>query len=348
MTGAAPAVDLRSDTVTRPTRAMRGAMAEAEVGDDALDGDPTARRLEARVAELLGKERALFFPSGTMANQTALALLAAPSTEVVVDADAHVFHYEEAAAAALSGIQLRPVQSDEGRLRPEDVAGAIRPDEEHLPRTAAVALENTHMASGGRALGPSAIDAVAAVARSHEVGMHLDGARLWNASVALGASPERLAEAADTVMVSLSKGLGAPVGSILAGTEETMERAWRIRHRLGGQMRQIGGLAAAALYALDHHRHRLSRDHDRARDLAAGLDELSGVRVVRPETNVVMVDLPDGPDPPVLLEALRRREVGMIPFGPGRIRAVTHLDVDDGDVRKAVEAFGAALSELRG
>lgn len=342
-------VDLRSDTVTRPTPAMREAMAGAEVGDDLLDGDPTTRRLEDRVAGLLGKERGLFFPSGTMANQSALAVLAAPATEVILEAGAHIFHYEEAAAARLSGLQLRPVPAPDGMLTADAVEDAIRPSSPYVLPTSAVALENTHLASGGRVMPVEELEAVADVAAERGIPVHLDGARLWHAARASDEAPARLAEPADTVMVALSKGLGAPVGSVLAGPAGVIEKAWRVRRRFGGGMRQSGVLAAAGLHALDHHRDRLDEDHGHAGRLARGLRGVPGIRPVPPETNVVMIDLEDGvPGPDALLAALGSRGVRMIRFGPRRLRAVTHLDVDGAGVDRAVEAFRDAVEEAGG
>lgn len=341
-------VDLRSDTVTRPTDAMRQSMARAEVGDDTLDGDPTTRRLEERVAGLLGKEEALFFPSGIMANQAALAVLAPPGTEVVVEARAHVFNYEEAAAARMSGIQLRPVRTADGILRAPDVRRAIRPDSPYVLQTSVVALENTHMGSGGRVVPLDDIRTVASVAAERDVSLHLDGARLWHAAVASGEPLRELAAPADTVMVSLSKGLGAPVGSMLAGSSRTMEAVWRVRRRFGGGMRQTGILAAAALHALEHHRERLVDDHRNARRLADGLEGISAIRVTPPETNAVMVELSSEKlDPEHVLEGLRRQGVRLTRFGPRRLRAVTHLDVDGKDVEKAVTAFEEVLAGAR-
>ena len=230
-----PVVDLRSDTVTRPTPAMREVIAGAEVGDDALGDDPTTRQLEEVVAELLGKERALLFPTGLMANQTALAVLGRWGGEVVLEAGAHVLNYEDGAAAALSGIQLRAVPTPDGLLTPELLRPAIHPPALHLPRTCAVAVENTHLESGGRVMPLDTAAEVAEVAREHGVGVHLDGARLWNACAASGHAPTDYASHADTVMVSLSKALGCPVGSVLAGDAVVMEEAWRVRRRLGGR-----------------------------------------------------------------------------------------------------------------
>ncbi len=337
---AADLVDLRSDTVTRPSPAMRRAMAEAEVGDDALRDDPTVQRLEATVAELLGKEAALFFPSGIMANQTALAVWAEPGTEVIVDADAHIVHWEEGAAAALSGLQLRPVASDRGLLDPDAVRRAIRPASPYLPRTALVALENTHLASGGRIVPVERLHALGEVARDAGLPVHLDGARLWHACTETGVPPAEFARAADTVMVALSKGLGAPVGSVLAGPAEVIERAWRVRRRFGGAMRQAGVLAAAGIYALDHHREALVEDHARARTLAEAFAELQGMRVPSPETNVVLVECDAGEDvAKELLSFLRNRRILMSEFGPSTIRAVTHRDVDSRGITRVLAAL---------
>jgi len=342
----APVVDLRSDTVTRPTREMRAAIAEAEVADDLLDGDPTTRRLEARVAELLGKERALFFPSGVMANQAALAVLAEPGTEVVLEAGAHIFHYEEGAAARLSGVQLRPVPTPDGLLTAGAVRSAIRPPSPYVIRTSAVVLENTHLSSGGRVHPLDEQRRIRSVAAERGLPIHLDGARLWHAAVATGAGLADLAEPADTVMVSLSKGLGAPVGSVLAGPGEVIEAAWRVRRRFGGGMRQTGVLAAAGLHALGHHLDRLGADHDNARRLARGVAEIPGIDAAAPETNIVFVEITgEGIDGDVVLGALEDRGVLLIRFGPRRLRAVTHRDVDAAGIDRAVEALADAVGE---
>lgn len=342
-------VDLRSDTVTRPTRAMREAMMDAPVGDDVLDHDPTTRRLEERIADLLGKEAGLFFPSGIQANQTALAVQGRPGTEVLLEAGAHIFNYEEGAGAVLSGVQLRPVPTPDGLLTPELVKEAIRPPSPYVHPTSLVSLENTHNSAGGRILPLEQARAVTRVAREAGLPVHLDGARLWHASVATGHPPHLLADVADTVMVCLSKGLGAPVGSLLAGPGEVMERAWRVRRRLGGGMRQSGVLAAAGLHALDNHLERLEEDHRRARELAAGVAEIPGMRVVEPDTNIVMIDV-ENPEVevPRLLERLRAREVLMVQFGPRRLRAVTHLDVDDEGIERALGAMEEIVEELGG
>lgn len=339
-------IDLRSDTVTRPTKAMRDAMASAPVGDDTLDGDPTTRRLETRVAALLGKERALLFPSGIMANQTALSVLSAPGTEVVLEATAHILEYEEGAAAQLSGLQLRPVATVDGVMTPDDVAAAIRDPSPYLPRTSVLTIENTHMGSGGRVQPRDAVEGAARVARERGVAVHLDGARLWHASVASGDSPAELARPADTVMVSLSKGLGAPVGSMLAGPAPVMEEAWRVRRRFGGGMRQSGVLAAAGIHALDHHLDRMEEDHRRARDLAERLGDLPGVTVTAPETNVVLLDLGNDARRERALEILEDRGVRLSRLGPGKLRAVPHLDIDDDAVDRAVEIMAEVLGEM--
>lgn len=324
-------------------------MARAEVGDDVLDGDPTTRALEDKVAALLGKERALFFPSGIQANQTALAVHGRPGTEVVLEADAHIFHYEEAAAAVLSGVQLRPVATPDGILTAERVEKALRTKARYSPSTSLVAVENTHNSAGGKILPLETAREIARLAWEAGVAVHMDGARLWNACVASGTALHEYAAAADTVMVSLSKGLGAPVGSLLAGSSEIMERAWRVRRRLGGAMRQSGILAAAGLFALEHHLHLLEEDHRRARLLTTGWADLPGLQVQAPETNIVMVDiLLPGVGAQELVEALKSEGVWVAPFGPRRIRAVTHLDLDDGGVEQAVRAMERVLARLSG
>ncbi len=337
-------IDLRSDTVTKPSPEMRRAMAEAEVGDDVLDGDPTTRRLEARIAGLLGTEDALFFPSGTQANQTGIALLTRPGTELLIEADAHLVHYELAGVATLSGVQIRPVRTPDGLLEPELLRRALRPASPHLPRATALAVENTHNAAGGRVLRPEAMDGVVAAARAAGLPVHLDGARLWNAAAALGVPPERLARGADTVMVSVSKGLGCPVGSCLRFRKDLRPRAWEIRKRLGGGMRQSGILAAAALYALDQNLPRIAEDHANAKRLAELLSDCPAVRPSAPETNIVMLDLVrDGDSSQTVIPRLAQAGVLVVSFGPRRLRAVTHLDVTRADVDRAARLVVEAL-----
>ncbi len=345
MTHFAP-VDLRSDTVTRPTPAMRRAMADAEVGDDVLDGDPTVRRLEARTCEILGKERALFFPSGTMANQAAVWLLAERGTEVLLDAGAHLVHWEHAGLAALAGVQIRPVAPAAGRLVFDAAAlsAAIRPASPHAPRASLVCAEDTHNGAGGVVTTPDALGEIAAVARAAGLPLHLDGARLWNAAVAMNAEPAAFARHAETVMVAFSKGLGAPVGAVLAGSADAMRDAWVVRKRMGGGMRQAGILAAAALHGLDHHYATLADDHARAQAIADAVDGAGGASVVQPQTNIVMVDLPA----PVAGDvAARAAEVGvrLSVWSPSRVRMVTHLDVDDAGARRAGDVVARALED---
>ena len=338
------AIDLRSDTVTQPSPGMRRAMAEAEVGDDVLDGDPTTRKLEARIAELLGTEDALFFPSGSQANQTGIWLVSEPGTELLIEANAHLIHYEMAGVAALSGAQIRPVTTPDGLLTPELVRAALRPASVHVPRITALALENTHNLAGGRVLDVAAVDGLIQTARGAGLAVHLDGARLWNAAAATGLTPARLAQGADTVMVSISKALGCPVGSCLGLRKEKRARAWEIRKRLGGGMRQSGILAAAGLYALDHNLDRIAEDHANAKRFAEVLSDSSTVRPTKPDSNIVMVDLQQGG---VTAEAASARlasaGVRMSAYGPKRLRAVMHLDVSRSDVERAAHIILATL-----
>lgn len=337
-------IDLRSDTVTRPSAAMRRAMADAEVGDDVLDGDPTTRRLEQRIAELLGTEDALFFPSGTQANQTGVALLTRPGTELLLEANAHLVHYEMAGVAALSGVQIRPIATPDGLLSGALVAAALRAPSPHVPRASAVAVENTHNAAGGRVLDAAAVDGVMAAARAAGLPVHVDGARIWNAAAAAGVAPARLCRGAETVMVSVSKGLGCPVGSCLGLRASERSRAWEIRKRLGGGMRQSGILAAAALYALDHNVSRIGEDHANANRLAELLGDHPAIRPSVPETNIVMLDLVREQDSAeTILPVLARAGLRVVPFGPRRLRAVTHLDVSRADVERAAAILRESL-----
>ena len=338
------AIDLRSDTVTRPSAAMRRAMAEAEVGDDVLEHDPTTLRLEERVAALLGKDAALFFPSGTQANQSGIRLLSKPGTELLLEANAHLLHYEIAGLADLSRVQVRPVQTPDGVLTAELLRASVRAPSPHVPRLSAIAIENTHNAAGGKVMPVAVADGVGALARELGLPLHLDGARIWNAATALGVPPARLAAPATTVMVSLSKGLGCPVGSCLAFPEAAREEVWEIRKRLGGGMRQSGILTAAGLYALDHNLARIPEDHANAKRLAAGLEGHPAVRMIPPETNILIVDLlREGDTSDTVIAKLASRGVLVTSFGPRRLRAVTHLDVSESDIRRAIGIIADVL-----
>jgi threonine aldolase len=336
-------IDLRSDTVTRPTAAMRQAIATADVGDDERDGDPTMRRLEERVATLLGKDGALFFPSGCMGNQAAIWTHVTPGTEILLDADAHVIHWEVAGAAALSGVQIRPVQPTGAVMSADDLSAAIRPRSRYSPAPSLVCVENTHNSAGGKVTSAADLIAIRRVAQAHGLPVHMDGARLWNASIASGTPLAQLAAAADTVMVAFSKGLGAPVGAMVAGPAALMERLWMARKLFGGALRQSGILAAAALHALDHHMDRLAEDHANAARLAAALDGVAGTRVAAPDTNIVMVDVAPGTDVDRVLAAAEAQGVLGSAWSRTRIRLVTHLDVSRQDCERAADVFAAAL-----
>ncbi len=338
-------LDLRSDTVTQPSAAMRAAMASAEVGDDVLDGDPTTRALECEVAELLGKEAALFFPTGSMANQAALWVLTTPGTEVLLDADAHIVHWEMAGAAALAGVQIRAVRGASLVMTAAELHDAIRVPSAHAPETSLVCVENTHNGAGGVVTPLEELQQLQQVARALGVPMHMDGARLWNAHVATGSSLAELSACADSVMVSFSKGLGAPVGAALAGTRETITRAHRARKRLGGGMRQSGILAAAARFGLAHHMSGLAQDHANARTLAAALDGVEGARVVKPHTNIVMLDLPV-PCATALVAEAATLGVRISGWTHTRVRAVTHRDASSAQIEAAAPRLAEAVSRV--
>ena len=337
--------DLRSDTVTRPTPAMRQAMAEAEVGDDVYREDPTVQRLEQRTAALLGKPAALFVPSGTMANEIALLCHCQRGDEVLAGVAAHCSDFESGAAAAWSGVQFRVVGTD-GLFTAAEVEQAIRPAAYYLPRTRLVVVENTHNMSGGRLFPPDEVARIVATARAHGLRCHLDGARLWNAAVAAGRSEAELAAGFDTVTVCFSKGLGAPVGSALCAEADTIERALRFRKMLGGGMRQAGVLAAAALHALEHHRARLAEDHAAARRLGAALGVLPDVETGTVETNMVNVGLPV--PAAAVIERARQRGVLISATGPRRLRLVTHLDVTGPRFDEVIAAMVEAVREACG
>ena len=338
---AAHVIDLRSDTVTRPTPAMRRAMAEAEVGDDVYGEDPTVARLEALVAERAGFEAGLFVPSGTMGNQIALAVHAQRGSEAIVPERAHVYEYELAAMAVISGLVPRFVPAPGGVPDPSDVRAAVT-NSVHVAPSGVVVLENTHNRAGGTVVPLAVAEAVGAEARAAGLPYHLDGARAWNAAAALGVPLERVCAPFDTASLCLSKGLGAPVGSVWVGPRSLRAQAHRYRKLLGGGMRQAGVLAAAALVAVETMAERLVEDHQRARRLAEGLARLPGVSIEleRVQTNMVYAGVDDGP---AFARALQREGVLVNALGPRSVRLVTHADLRDGDVERALERAGRAL-----
>ena len=334
-------IDLRSDTVTKPTPAMREAMANAEVGDDVLGDDPTVKRLEERTAELLGKETAVYMPSGTMTNQVAIRAHTEAGNEVLMDMNAHVCFYEAGAPAALSGVMCRLLPGVRGIFTAADVEAALRPKNLHFPPTKLVCVENTHNRGGGSVWPIDRIAEVSETARRHGLRLHLDGARVWNASAATGVPEREYASFFDSVSVCFSKGLGAPVGSALAGTKEFTDRARRFRKQFGGGMRQAGIIAAGALYALENHRARLVEDHANAKRFAEGIHGLPGIEVdpATIETNIVSFRVTAMPAAE-LVQKLKDRGVLVLANAVDRIRVVTHLDVTKDQVEEAVGIMG--------
>lgn len=339
-------IDLRSDTVTKPTAAMRKAMAEAEVGDDVFGEDPTVNRLQEVVANLLGHETALFVPSGSMGNQIAIRCHTQPGDEVICEAGAHFLHYELGGLAAWSGVHARTINGTRGVITPEQIAALLRPAVYYMPTTKLIAIENTHNSAGGTIFPVEEIKRIAVFAREQGLRLHLDGARLWNASAATKIPLKEYARVCDSVSVCFSKGLGAPVGSALAGSREFIERARRVRKMFGGGMRQVGILAAAALHALEHHRARLVDDHRNARNLAEGLAALEGVRIdlASVQTNIVMIDLAATKrEAATVVSQLREEGVWVVPFGKHVLRAVTHLEISAEAISRALAAFKKIL-----
>lgn len=329
-------IDLRSDTVSKPGPEMRRAMYDAEVGDDVFGDDPTVNRLEAAAADLMGKESALFVPSGTMANLVALITHTRPGDEIILGDESHIFNYEVAGAARIANVQTHALKnSADGRLDPAEVAAAVRPPNIHNAVTSLLCLENTHNRCGGAALPLSAMDELAGVAHERGMKVHLDGARVFNAQAALGVPAGRIARDCDSVSFCLSKGLGCPVGSLLCGTSEFVELARRHRKMLGGGMRQVGVLAAAGLYALEHNVARMADDHENARRLAAAFRPYEAFSPNTPETNIVVVDVLRG-SVNGWLHALAQAGVLAVAFGPRRIRLVTHLNISSDDVDEVV------------
>jgi threonine aldolase len=335
-------IDLRSDTVTRPTPGMRAAMAAAEVGDDVFDEDPTVHRLQDQVAELLGTEAALFVPSGTMANQVCVRVHTRPGDELICETTSHVYVWEAGGPAALSGVATRPVDGDYGVLDLGRLADKVRPNSEHYARTRLIVLENTHNRGGGRVYPLDKCRAVTAWAHQNGLVAHLDGARLWNAHVATGIPLTDWCRPFDTVTVAFSKGLGAPVGSAVAGTKEFVANARRARKLFGGHMRQVGILAAGALYAMENHLARLADDHRNARVLAEAVRDTPGLRLDPPdvETNLVWFEVdPELAPAPAVAARLREKGVLVHVAGPTTLRACTHLDVSAAHAEYAAETI---------
>ncbi len=338
-------IDLRSDTVTRPSSEMRAAIASALVGDDVIDSDPTVEALQQTVADLLGKEASLFMPSGTMTNQIAIRLHCGRGEEFLCEADCHVYNYEQAAFAQLSGVVARTIQGQHGVLRPEQFHGMVRPVNDHLVRTSLVCLENTHNRGGGSIQPFEHVSAICAWAKQQGLATHLDGARLFNAVAASGIDARQWSAGFDSVSVCFSKGLGAPVGSALAGTRDFIRDARRARKLFGGGMRQAGILAAGALYAVQHNRQRLSEDHEHAKILADAIGHAQGVTLdPPPQTNIVVAHI----DPALgtssqIAEKLREFGLGVLPFGPQHIRLVTHLDVNRKQIDHAAQILANEL-----
>lgn len=333
-------IDLRSDTLTKPTAAMLEAMASADVGDDVWGEDPTVSALEAKTAALFGLEAGLFCPSGTMSNQIAIRVHVTAGDEVICSTEAHVYQYEGGAIAATSGASVRLLAGDRGRFTAEDVRAAVQPDDPHYPRSRLVTVEDTSNRGGGACWDLAELDRIRAVCTRHGLALHLDGARVMNRLVAKGDDPVTYARRFDSISVCLSKGLGAPVGSVLLGSRAFIHAARRVRKRLGGGMRQAGYLAACGLYALDHHVARLADDHRRARALEASLAKTQGVvRVLPVETNIVIAEVASVD---ALLAHLASHGVVAAPMGPGRVRFVTHLGVDDAMIDRVCTALASA------
>ncbi|MBO8155711.1 MAG: low-specificity L-threonine aldolase [Bacillaceae bacterium] len=332
-------IDLRSDTVTKPTDAMRKASYEAEVGDDVYGEDPTVNKLEEKAAEILGKEAALFVTSGTQGNQIAVLTHCQPGNEIILEANAHIFLYEGAAISAFAGVQPRTIVGERGAMDPEKVESAIRTEDVHFPETGLICLENTHNKAGGAVLPLEYMKKIYQIAQSHNVPVHLDGARLFNASAATNIPVREFAAYTDTVQFCLSKGLGAPVGSIIAGSKEFIHQARKWRKRLGGGLRQAGVIAAPGLVALEEMTERLAKDHEHAKMLAEGLENIDGIIIEnKVETNIVLVNVEGTPyHSESFVEMLKQEGILSGSFGPHTIRFVTHFDVSREEIKKTIE-----------
>jgi threonine aldolase len=338
-------IDLRSDTVTKPTKGMVEAMANAPLGDDVYGEDPTVNALENRLATMFGKPKALFFPTGTMANQAAIKLHTNPGEQVICDKYAHIYNYEGGGASFNSGVSCKLIDGQRGMITAEQVTAAINPpDFYHSPLTSLVALENTTNKGGGACWNFEDIKKIRAVCDEHNLGLHMDGARLWNALEVTEETPEQYGAVFDTISVCLSKGLGCPVGSVLIGNEGIMEKALRVRKMLGGGMRQVGVLAAAGLYALDHHRTRLTEDHAKAKAIGKVLQNMDYVAEVQPiETNIVIFELANHVDAEEFITNLKLKNILISNMGGGKLRMVTHLDYTDTMHKNLLETLVSIL-----
>jgi threonine aldolase len=334
-------LDFKSDTVTRPGPGMRQAIMQADVGDDVFDEDPTVNRLQEMTAELFGKEAALFVPSGTMGNQIAIKAHTKPGDEVICHIDAHCFNYEGGGGALLSGVQMHPLPGPAGLFTAEQVASAIRPFDHHYPRTSLVCLENTHNRAGGSLFPVEEMERIYELCQEHHLAVHLDGARIMNAHIASGVSLKEYGRCVDSVSICLSKGLGAPVGSLVVGSTEFIDRAHRYRKVFGGGMRQAGILAAAGIYAFENNVERLEDDHRRAKRLATALNALDPfyVDMEITQTNIVIAEVNKPLDAVQVTEQLKKKNILAIPFSKSRVRFVTHLDLDDQDVDSAIDVL---------
>lgn len=341
-------IDLRSDTVTKPTDAMRRAAFEAEVGDDVYVEDPSVLRLEAKAAEILGKEAAIFVTSGTQGNQMAVLTHCLPGNEVIIEQEAHLFYYEGAAMAAFAGVQPRTIKGINGAMDPMDVAHSIRSEDIHFPETGLICLENTHNRAGGAIVPLENMKEIYQIASENKIPVHLDGARLFNASVASGVPIKDYADQTDSVQICLSKGLGAPIGSVLAGSAAFIERARKWRKRLGGGLRQVGIIAAPAYVALTEMVERLSDDHHHAKRLAEGISQIKGLKVENDvDTNIVLLNVKEsGHSSSSFLEVLKEQGVLATSFGPHTIRLTTHYDVSGEDIEVAIQSLNK-VAELR-
>jgi threonine aldolase len=337
-----PVIDLRSDTVTKPTLAMRSFMMEAEVGDDVFAEDPTVNKLQEMMAQMLGKEAALFVCSGTQSNQTSINAHTTPGDEVICDINTHIFNYESGAPALLSGVQLHTLHGDKGHLHAQQVEEAIRPGDDHYPRTRLIVLENTHNKAGGTIYPIEHMQSIAAVAQKFGLKMHLDGARLWNASIATGIPLAKYASFFDSVSLCFSKGLGAPVGSIITGDAEFIRRVHYYRKVYGGGMRQIGILAAACIFAVENHFERLHEDHDHAKLLAHAIHTLPGFEIdpESVETNILIVDISGtNKSAEEILDKLKQGGILALALSNQKIRFVTHLDINRTAIDRAIDIF---------